>query len=223
MAANFKAYATDTGESMSTLRKEKCTAFENLMLIAQGTPSEVRAELKKLRSQREVASVLVFDDETGEDFDLEGDKQFAPEAAASGDPATLQPATADDPAPKSARPGRPKLGVIPREVTLLPRHWEWLESQPGGASVALRKLVETARKDKAPEDRARRSIEATYRFLSVICGNMSGFEDTARALFRRNWAEFDRLSEAMPRDIGSHLKKLSESARLDYATPSLQS
>jgi uncharacterized protein len=204
-----------SGESMSLRRKEKCTAFENFNLIAQGTPSEVRAELKKLRAQRELATVFVFDDETGEDFDLEGDRQLAPETASHGETVVSQPMIAEEPAPKPLRPGRPKLGVIAREVTLLPRHWEWLESQPGGASVALRKLVETARKDKAPEDRARRSTEATYRFLSVMCGNLNGFEEIARALFRRNWTEFDRLSEEMPRDVGNHLKSLSADARPD--------
>jgi uncharacterized protein len=184
--------------------KEKCTAFEGFNVIAQGTAGEVRAELKKLRAQRELATVLVFDDETGEDFDLGEGEQLVPGAVGVGEASALQPGRG---------PGRPKLGVVAREVTLLPRHWEWLESQPGGASVALRKLVETARKERAPEDRVRQSIEATYRFLSVMCGNRKGFEETARALFRRNWSEFDGLTEEMPGDIKRHLMRLSEKAR----------
>ena len=177
-----------------------CTAFEGFQIVAQGTKEEVRADLKKLRALRDPAEILVFDNQTGETFDLEGSRPPIPETAPSE-------------APKPARPGRPRLGVVAREVTLLPRHWEWLESQPGGASVALRKLVEAARKEKAPEDRARCSIEATYRFLSVLCGNLPGFEETARSLFRRNWPEFDRLALQLPPDVRRHLQRLSAEAR----------
>jgi hypothetical protein len=185
---------------MSILESESCTAFESFQLIAQGKPREVRAELKKLRAQRALGPVMVFDDASGEDFDLEGDNRFDVDAASAS--------------PETPRgPGRPKLGVIAREVTLLPRHWEWLESQSGGASVALRKLVEAARKEQAPEDRIRHAIEATYRFLRVMCGNLAGFEEASRALFRRDLEEFERLTERMPKDVQDHLKKLSAKAR----------
>jgi hypothetical protein len=185
---------------MSILHSESCTAFESFQLIAQGKPREVRAELTKLRAQRTLGPVMVFDDASGEDFDLEGDSRFDANAV----PASPQ-------APRG--PGRPKLGVTAREVTLLPRHWEWLESQSGGASVALRKLVEAARKEQAPEERIRQSIETSYRFLSVMCGDLPGFEEASRALFRRNWEEFDGLVAQMPGDVQSHLKLLSTDAR----------
>jgi len=181
-------------------------------MVAQGSPREVCAELNRLRAERELHKVMVFDDETGEDFDLEGNLRFRSEI-----PETPAPGT-PPPTPQEAKrgPGRPKLGVVAREVTLLPRHWEWLESQPGGSSVALRRLVEVARKESAPEDRVRRSIEATYRFLSVMCGHLGSFEELARALFRRNWPEFDRLAEDLPRDLNHHLRKLSTKARPEY-------
>jgi hypothetical protein len=190
-----------------------CTAFENFQRIAHGTHSEIRAELKKLRIQRELESILIFDDETGETLDLDGDWQRATEAHQPVEVTALPPHCTPTPV---RGPGRPKLGVVAREVTLLPRHWEWLETQPGGASVALRRLVETARKERAPEDRARRSIEATYRFLSVMCGNVKGFEEIARALFRRDWPDVDRLAENLPQDIVNHVKLLSAKGRPDY-------
>jgi hypothetical protein len=184
----------------------QCTAFENFWRIAQGTPQQVRAELKKLRATREPHKIMVFDDQTGEDFDLEGDSRFNPD--------NTDASTETGPVREKPRgPGRPKLGVVAREITLLPRHWEWLESQPGGSSVALRKLVEIARKQGAPEDQIRRSIESTYRFLSVMCGHLAGFEEIARALFRRNWQEFDRLSEELPDDLRNYLRQLSQPAR----------
>jgi len=185
---------------MSILEIESCTAFENFQIIAQGKPREVRVKLEKLRAQRALGPVIVFDDASGEDFDLEGDNRFDADAAPT--------------APEAPRgPGRPKLGVIAREVTLLPRHWEWLESQSGGASVALRKLVEVARKEQAPAERIRQSIETTYRFLNTMCGDLPGFEEASRALFRRSWEEFDRLISQMPGDVQSHLNMLSADAR----------
>ena len=193
---------------MTAAETTQCTVFDREKLVAQGTPREARAAIAKLRAQNPYAVLLVFDDQTGEDFDLEGSPNLAPEPALAATPSV-------EPAAPATRPGRPKLGVVAREITLLPRHWEWLETQPGGASVALRKLVEAARKQQAPEDRVRRAIEATYRFLSVMCGNRPGFEETARALFRRNWRDFDELVAALPGDLGSHLQKLSRNARPD--------
>lgn len=195
---------------MTVTTATRCTAFDRDKLISQGTAGEVRAALTRYRGQNPYAAIVVFDDETGEDFDLEGTRALAspPAEDPDADPA-VKLVTASEP----ARAGRPKLGVIAREVTLLPRHWEWLETQSGGASVALRKLVEAARKQQAPEDRVRRAVEVTYRFLSVKCGSKPGFEEIARELFRRNWHEFDSLIAALPDDVSRHLKMLSQKAR----------
>jgi hypothetical protein len=195
---------------MTVSETSQCTAFDRDKLVAQGTPREVRAALARFRAQNPYATILVFDDQTGEDFDLEGSPKFAAEP-------TAVPAVEPVAAPQPVRPGRPKLGVVAREITLLPRHWEWLETQPGGASVALRKLVEAARKQQAPEDGIRRAIEATYRFLSVMCGNRPGFEEMARALFRRNWREFDALITALPADLSRHLQMLSRRAHPEHS------
>jgi hypothetical protein len=116
-----------------------------------------------------------------------------------------------EPAPPR-KPGRPKLGVVAREVTLLPRHWDWLAAQPGGASVALRKLVEAARKVLSEEDQRRASQEATYRFMQVMAGNEAGFEDAARALFAGDTHRFEVLIQSWPDDVRDHVSLLSVDA-----------
>ena len=118
-------------------------------------------------------------------------------------------------------PGRPKLGVVAREVTLLPRHWDWLNAQPGGASVALRKLVEEARRANEGKDRVRQSQEAAYRFMSVMAGNRPGFEEATRALFAGRAGRFDQLIEPWPEDVRHYARKLAAPA-LDTRTPALE-
>jgi hypothetical protein len=97
---------------------------------------------------------------------------------------------------------------VAREVTLLPRHWDWLNQQPGGASVALRKLVEEARRVAAVRDRVRQAQEVAYRFLSVMAGNLPDFEEATRALFAADQTRFDALTETWPVDIRDHARKL---------------
>src|SRR5258708_12420970 len=100
--------------------------------------------------------------------------------------------------------GRPKLGVVAREVTLLPRHWEWLGTQPGGASVALRKLVEEARRSSGDRDRSRAARDAAYHFMSTMAGNLPGFEQPSRAFFPDDRPPFVRLIAGWPADIRDH-------------------
>jgi hypothetical protein len=109
-------------------------------------------------------------------------------------------------------PGRPKLGVVAREITLLPRHWDWLNAQPGGASVALRKLVEEARRANGGKDRVRQSQEAAYRFMSIMAGNRPGFEEATRALFAGHRDRFDQLIAPWPKDVRHHARKLAADA-----------
>jgi uncharacterized protein len=111
-----------------------------------------------------------------------------------------------------AGPGRPKLGVVAREVTLLPRHWEWLNSQPGGASVALRKLVDEARKLKSGEDRVRVAQESAYRFMQLVAGNLPGFQEAARQLFAGDAEKFSARIAKWPKDVRDHAAKLAEGA-----------
>lgn len=114
-------------------------------------------------------------------------------------------------APKAEKrgPGRPKLGVVAREVTLLPRHWAWLAAQPGGASVALRKLVEAQMKAAAGPDRARRAKEAAYRFMTAMAGDRPGYEEATRMLFAGDWTAFDGAVEAWPEGVREVARELA--------------
>jgi uncharacterized protein len=114
--------------------------------------------------------------------------------------------------PQSRGPGRPKLGVVAREITLLPRHWDWLAQQTGGASVAIRKLVEQARRIGEDRDRIRQAQEAAYRFMSVMAGNRPHYEDAIRALFADDRPGFGKLIAGWPVDIRDHASKLAERA-----------
>ena len=103
-------------------------------------------------------------------------------------------------------------GSVSREVTLLPRHWDWLNSQPGGASVALRKLVEEARRINRGKDKVRHSQEVAYRFMSAMAGNLPGFEEATRALFACDPERFENLVASWSVDIRDHARKLAEAA-----------
>ncbi|OZA80746.1 MAG: hypothetical protein B7X77_02015 [Caulobacter sp. 39-67-4] len=120
-------------------------------------------------------------------------------------------APAEDAAAPRGR-GRPRLGVVSREVTLLPRHWDWLAAQPGGASVALRKLVEAARRQGEGPERIRRSREAAYRFATAMAGDRAGFEAAMRALFAGDDAAFEARLVDWPADIAAQLRTYAAEA-----------
>jgi hypothetical protein len=179
-------------------------AFKDDRLLVKGAPREVATGVRALAEKGDAHGVLIFDDATGKSVDLLM-------GGALGDCLAHLPSA--DPVPDlERRPGRPKLGVVAREVTLLPRHWEWLGDQPGGASVALRKLVESARTSNAPADRKRRSCEAADRFLSAMAGNQPGYEDASRALYAGNQSAFHALTVAWPTDIRNHAYYLARDA-----------
>jgi hypothetical protein len=102
--------------------------------------------------------------------------------------------------------------VIPREVTLLPRHWDWLNSQPGGASVALRKLVEHALRANKDVDRFREAKESAYRFMQALAGDERGFEDATRALFANDLEALRKRIRRWPADVRAHASKLAQAA-----------
>jgi uncharacterized protein len=190
-----------------------CTAFKGARCIATGELAEVALKAKTAVDSGE--QVLIFDDTTSQsiEVDFRGSAEEVLQRLAQTD--GLPTAAASD-APRG--PGRPKLGVVAREITLLPRHWDWLNAQPGGASVALRKLVEEARRANEGKDRVRQSQEAAYRFMSVMAGNRPGFEEATRALFAGNRDRFDQLIEPWPKDVRHHASKLAADA-LDGSHP----
>jgi hypothetical protein len=183
------------------------TAFLGEKRIAAGAPAEVAAIVKPVIDGHGQASVLIFDDETGRQVDFDHRAALPGPDSASG----------DIPVAGEVRgPGRPRLGVVAREVTLLPRHWEWLNRQSGGASVALRRLVDAARAANTGGDRVKRAREAADRFMSAMAGNLPGYEEASRALYGGAAAAFRQLTDAWPVDIRDHVRRLA-SAGLDPA------
>lgn len=176
------------------------SAFSGGALLAHGPIEPVVLAVKAHVDRHPEASALVFDDTTGAqlDFVLQGTVDEVREALAR------HPLVGGE---AKKGPGRPKLGVVAREVTLLPRHWEWLESHQGGVSVALRRLVEEAMKDprRADEERERRGIEAASRVMWALAGDLPGHEEASRALFAKDGGRLDRLTKSWPRDVRGHV------------------
>jgi hypothetical protein len=187
-------------------------AFDGYRRIARGDLREVARAAKELLDRRKDAAILVFDGVTSGPVDIDFRGTLADVQARLPD-TTNVPATAEDAAPSAPRgPGRPKLGVVAREVTLLPRHWEWLAQQSGGASVALRRLVEEARRANKDKDRVRHARETAYRFIAAMAENKPHYEEVARALFSGDAARFEAWTAAWPADVRDHARRLAASA-----------
>jgi hypothetical protein len=187
----------------------RCTAFQGERRIASGELSRVARSAKAAADRNGSSAILIFDDETSEliEVDFRGTAADVVRRLSNGEP--------HSPAREVERrrgPGRPKLGVVAREVTLLPRHWDWLNSQRGGASVALRRLVDEARRANVGADRKRRSQEAAYRFLYAMAGDRAGFEEATRALFASDRERFESHTREWPADIRNHARMLAAGA-----------
>ena len=175
------------------------SAFAGDRCIASGPLSTLLRETKAHLDQASDPRVLIFEDQTGRqvEFDFRGSLS---EVLARAEPAR-------------PGPGRPKLGVVSREVSLLPRHWEWLEAEPQGISATLRRLVDEARKKNPGEQRARQAREAVSHFLTAMAGNFEHFEEATRALFAKDDARFAALIADWPEDIRRHaLTRLEQAA-----------
>lgn len=192
---------------MSAPKTKHCTAFSGFRRIASGSLAHVALQAKEAIEKGESDPVLILDDESSRvievDFRGSADDVLQRLAAQHGDTTETSAHTP----PRG--PGRPKLGVVAREVTLLPRHWDWLNGQPGGASVALRKLVEEARRAHQSEDNRREGQEALYRFMSILAGNLPGFEEASRCLFAGNRAGFMAAIHPWPTDLRNHAETLA--------------
>jgi hypothetical protein len=176
------------------------TAFIGTRRLASGPLDQVALAAKKAIDRGTKQPVLIYNDQTGRAIDIDSRGSDAEILARLAHPA---------PPPRPRGRGRPRLGVVAREVTLLPRHWQWLSSQPGGASVAIRKLVETARRANQDVDERGRRQEAAYHFMSAMAGNLANFEEAARALFANDRARFTKLVDSWPSDVHDHAVKLA--------------
>jgi uncharacterized protein len=174
------------------------TAFLDDKIIAAGERDEVTRLIEE-RHAADCAAIRVFENEGGRVVDLDVGSS-SPALAGEGD----RPKGGGGALPPRRR-GRPRLGVTAREVTLLPRHWEWLAAQPGGASAALRRLVEEARKGP-PDPRAAR--DAAYRFMQAMCGDRPGYEEALRSLYRGDMARFRERIAAWPEDVRAYIGRL---------------
>lgn len=186
----------------------RCTAFAGTQRIASGELRHVALIAKQVFDSEPAQRVLVFEDATGAVVEL-------PLELPAGDllrTLNAEPAEADATPAPARGPGRPRLGVVAREITLLPRHWDWLAAQPGGASVTLRRLVEDARRLTADDDRRRVAQEAAYRFMHALGGDLAGYEDATRALFAGDIARFEELLAHWPEDVREHASLLAADA-----------
>jgi len=184
---------------MSETADRPCTAFDGAAVLARGPLAHVALAVRARLDEQPEAAVLTFDDATGRvvDLDLRGTQAEIVARLGGGE---------------ARGRGRPKLGVVAREVTLLPRHWDWLSAQPGGASQALRRLVDEARRGDRGETQARLSREIAYRFMAAMAGDLPGFEEASRALFAGDEAGFAAQAASWPDDIRTYAQELAWSS-----------
>lgn len=188
-------------------------AFRGEALVASGRLAEVVVAVKALLERESDAQVLILDGVTSRpiEVDLRGSVEEVVRRLLDASEEPVAQAEAESVRePESRRgPGRPKLGVVAREVTLLPRHWEWLATQRGGASVALRRLVDEARKANEAQDRARQAQESAYRFMTTVAGDLPGYEEATRALFAGDVERFAELVAPWPKGVRVHAMELA--------------
>lgn len=188
-------------------------AFEGEHRLAAGSLADVAVAVRKRAGKGTHENILVFDHATGKtlNLDLTGTERDVRARYMETSAAEIE-TPGDDTAGAPRGRGRPRLGVVAREVTLLPRHWDWLNAQPGGASVALRKLVEDARKTRGQSDALRARQEAAYRFISAIAGDWRNYEESTRALYAGDAVRFRELTESWPVDVRDHARHLADAA-----------
>lgn len=163
------------------------SAFSGSRLLATGPLPVVLAAAYPFRDNSP-SPLLIFSHTDGHqaDFNWQGTLE---EVIARASPAAVR-----------TGPGRPKLGVVSTEVTLLPRHWDWLNSQPARASGTIRRLVDQAMAREAGNEKRRREVLGTI--LWALAGNEPGFEEASRALYSGNIERLKTLVSAWSGSLG---------------------
>jgi uncharacterized protein len=184
------------------------TAFEGDKLVFKGSLPEVVLKIKKRIGDAENSPILIFSDTTGNqmDFNFQGSEK---------DVVKRLEIYVGDESPVAAGPGRPKLGVVAREVLLLPRQWEWLASQSGGASALLRRLVDEAAKKATGGDAVKQSQERTYKFMHALAGDWQGYEEALRALYKKHEKQFQAEVAVWPKDVKAYVLELAAPVFVD--------
>lgn len=179
------------------------TAFDGTHRLVQGPLQEVVLKIKKRLGKTENSSILIFSDDTGKtmDFNFQGNEDDVLKR--------LEVYVSKEEPAEVSGPGRPKLGVVSREVSLLPRHWEWLATQPGGASATIRNLIEEAKKKSSAHVSIKQVQERVYRFMSVMAGDLEGYEEALRALYKSDKKVFKLHVQDWPRDIKDHIFEMA--------------
>ncbi len=182
-------------------------AFLGNRLLARGSLADVAQAAKACENTGPRKRIAIFDEQSGAptDLDLSGSSTDVQARFAGSESGELEQ-------PKRRGRGRPRLGVISREVSLLPRHWSWLGRQSGGASAALRRLVDAARRDSASEGQVREAVEATHRFMWDMAGDEPGFEEASRALFANDFTTFEQRIADFPPDVREQLLRFTQRA-----------
>ncbi|WP_342360544.1 DUF2239 family protein [Terrarubrum flagellatum] len=184
------------------------TAFHGARRVGREEGAEILATEQWRDGQAGDPSLLVFDDLTGRVLDVDLSRP-ADEIFALLDRAAAPESDEQGASSQTKGVGRPKLGVVAREITLLPRHWEWLASRPGGASITIRKLVDEARRATTDTDRVKTAQEAAYRVMHALAGDRPGYEEALRALYARDAARFDRMIEFWPADVSAYVLEIA--------------
>ena len=185
-----------------------CTVFLGVKKMAQGSIEEVIPWLKQTYADEALTTFLLFDDATGKTFDVDFRGTIDEVLARFFEKSGISPSSEAIPL-STKRVGRPKLGVVSGEVTLLPRHWEWLKRQPGGASVTLRKLVEEARRTDTQHNQVRVAQEATYHVMSTLAGDFPNYEEALRSLYAKDDVRFNQLLASFEPDVRDYIKALA--------------
>jgi uncharacterized protein len=192
------------------------TAFQGTHALGSGALATVATAVHRALREDPAAVVTVISHDTGRTIDLDLRGSEADVAERYAVPGSPPAATAAGAARVRGR-GRPRLGVVAREVTLLPEHWDWLARQPGGASVALRKLVLQAMRGSVGADALRHARERAYAFMSTMAGDLPGFEEATRALFAGDADGLATHIAHWPPDLRQLVARLAQ-PRLDDAT-----
>ncbi|MDH3208378.1 MAG: DUF2239 family protein [Gemmatimonadota bacterium] len=196
---------------MTQNNQPRFTAFSDDHVLTRGDLETVVRTCKAARDEGTAGLIRIFDNRTGGRVDLELDGTLQEVAdriawhqaymAVEGQP---------EGAPRGR--GRPKLGVVAKEVTLLPRHWAWLDGQRGSASATLRRLVDEARKANKATDKIQKSQDVTYRFMYDLAGNAPSFEEAIRALYAGDQVRFEAETAHFPDDVRDYARTLAEDA-----------